>query len=366
MKVTAALATVPKAPLEIVELELDEPRAGEVRVRIVASGVCHTDAIVRDAWYPFPMPAVLGHEGAGIVEKVGAGVTSVAVGDHVVLAPAYCGTCRQCISGHPSYCLNAWPLNFGGRRADDSSAFSRGDETIGSHFFGQSSFASTTNVYESNVVKVPDALPLEIAGPLGCGIQTGAGSVLNVLRPHAGASIAIFGTGAVGCAALLAAIATGATTIVMVDIIDSRLEFAKSLGATHTVNSKATDAVAAIREITNGQGVEYALDTTGNKFVFPQMLGSLAVRGHGGLVGAAALGTEASIDIGTLLTSGITISMIAEGDSVPQIFIPQLVDLHLQGKFPYDALVKKYPFADIAQAFEDSEKGETLKPVVVF
>ena len=366
MKITAAIATAPQVPLEVVELELDEPRAGEVQVELVATGVCHTDAIVRDAWYPFPMPAVLGHEGAGIVTKIGADVTSVAVGDHVVLAPAYCGKCAQCISGHPSYCLRAWPLNFGGRRADDSSAFTRDGEKIGSHFFGQSSFASTTNVYENNVVKVSDTVPLDILGPLGCGIQTGAGSVLNVLRPHAGASIAIFGTGAVGCAALLAAVAAGATTIIMVDIIDSRLEFAKSLGATHTVNSKSVDAVATIRELTGGAGVEFALDTTGNKFVFPQMLGALGVRGHGGLVGAAALGTEASIDIGSLLTTGITISMISEGDSIPQVFIPRLVDLYEQGKFPFDKLIKKYPFADIAEAFEDSEKGVTLKPVVVF
>ena len=366
MKVSAAIATAPKVPLSITELELDEPRAGEVQVRMVASGVCHTDAIVRDAWYPFPMPAVLGHEGSGIVTKLGDGVTSVEVGDHVVLAPAHCGACAQCITGHPSYCLNAWPMNFGGRRADGSSAFTRDGEQVGSHFFGQSSFASSSNVFESNIVKVPTGIPLEILGPLGCGIQTGAGSVLNVLRPHAGATIAIFGTGAVGCAALLAAVAAGATTIIMVDIIDARLEFAKTLGATHVVNSKEVDAVATIREITGGIGVEFALDTTGNKFVFPQMLGALAIRGHGGLVGAAALGTEASIDIGSLLTTGITISMISEGDSTPQVFIPRLIALYEQGKFPFDTLIKQYAFADIAQAFEDSEAGITLKPVVVY
>jgi aryl-alcohol dehydrogenase len=285
-------------------------------------------------------------------------------GDSVVLAPAYCGHCRQCLTGHPSYCENAWPLNFGGRRSDGSSAFSDGDEQVASHFFGQSSFAGFTNAFESNVVKVPSDLPLELLGPLGCGIQTGAGSVLNVLRPEAGSSIAIFGTGAVGCAAMLAAIAAGVTTIVMVDIVDSRLRFAEELGATHTVNSREVDAVEAVRAIT-GRGVDYALDTTGNKAVFPQMLGVLATRGHGGLVGAAALGTEASIDIGTLLTSGITISMISEGDSVPQRFIPQLIELYRAGRFPFDRLITTYPFADIDRAFEDSERGGALKPVVV-
>jgi aryl-alcohol dehydrogenase len=365
MKVTAAVATAPKAPFELRELELDEPRAGEVQVRMVATGVCHTDAIVRDAWYPFPMPAVLGHEGAGIVERIGEGVTTVQPGDAVVLAPAYCGHCRQCLTGHPSYCENAWPLNFGGRRADGSSAFTEDGEPVSSHFFGQSSFASVANVFENNVVKVPGDLPIDLLGPLGCGIQTGAGSVLNVLRPEPGSSIAIFGTGAVGCAAMLAAIAAGVTTVVMVDIVESRLEFAKGLGATHTVNSREVDPVEAVRAVT-GRGVDYALDTTGNKHVFPQMLGVLAARGHGGLVGAAALGTEASIDIGSLLTSGITISMISEGDSVPQRFIPQLIDLYRAGRFPFDRLVKRYPFAEIDQAFEDSEKGATLKPVLVF
>ena len=364
--VTAAVATAPKTPLDIRQLELDDPRPGEVQVRIVASGVCHTDAIVRDQWYPTPLPAVLGHEGAGIVEKVGAGVTSVKPGDHVVLAPASCGVCTQCLSGHPAYCENFYDLNFGGARTDGSTAFSDEGTAVSSNFFGQSSFASTTNTNERNIVKVPESTPLELLGPLGCGVQTGAGAVLNVLKPGPGSTIAIFGTGAVGMSAMLAAIASGVTTVIMVDIVDSRLEFATELGATHTVNSKATDPVEAIREITGGRGVEYAVDTTGNKFVFPQMLASLGILGHGALVGAAALGTESPFDIGTLLLTGLKLSLVIEGDSVPQQFIPRLINLYEQGKFPFDRLIKQYPFAEINQAFEDSEVGVTLKPVVVF
>ncbi|UOQ57092.1 NAD(P)-dependent alcohol dehydrogenase [Leucobacter allii] len=366
MKIQAAVATAPQTDLEIRELELDEPRPDEVTVRLVASGVCHTDAIVRDQWYPVPLPAVLGHEGSGVVEAVGADVTDLAVGDKVVLAPASCGVCEHCIAGHPQYCVDFSPLNFGGSRPDGARMFSEHGSPISSNFFGQSSFASVTNVRARNAVKVADDAPLELLGPLGCGIMTGSGSVLNVLRPGAGESIAVFGTGAVGLAGMLAAVASGATTIIMVDIVPSRLEFAKELGATHVVDSREVDPVEAIREITGGRGVQYALDTTGVPQVFAQMTKSLALRGHGVLVGAAKLGTEAPFDIGTLLTSGISISMVVEGDAVPREFIPKLIALHERGLFPFDRLVKRYPFAEINRAFADSESGETIKPVLVY
>ncbi|WP_104195473.1 NAD(P)-dependent alcohol dehydrogenase [Cryobacterium sp. M15] len=366
MKVTAAVALAKGEPLVIQELILDAPRATEVQVRMVATGVCHTDAIVRDQLYPTPLPAVLGHEGAGIVEAIGDGVTSVEVGDHVLLSFSSCGVCSSCVSGHPSYCIHLYDLDFSGARPDGSTAFTADDGTpVSSHFFGQSSFASISNVAERSVVKISRDAPLELMGPLGCGIQTGAGAVLNVLRPEAGSSIAIFGSGAVGMSGLLAAVVANATTIIAVDIVDSRLEFAKTLGATHTVNSKNEDAVARIREITGG-GVKYALDTTGNKFVFAQMTKSLGVLGHGALVGAAAPGTESPIDIGSLLLTGLKISMVIEGDSVPQTFIPQLISLYEAGVFPFDKLVKKYDFVDINEAFADSESGVTLKPVVIF
>ncbi|WP_017792066.1 NAD(P)-dependent alcohol dehydrogenase [Leucobacter salsicius] len=366
MKITAAVATAPKTDLDIRELTLDAPRADEVTVRMVASGVCHTDAIVRDQWYPVPLPAVLGHEGSGIVEAVGTDVVDLKVGDKVVLAPASCGACEQCISGHPQYCTDFYALNFGGSRADGSKMFEDNGTEISSNFFGQSSFASMTNVRARNAVKVADNAPLELLGPLGCGIMTGSGAVLNVLKPSPGESVAVFGTGAVGLAGMLGAVASGATTIIMVDIVPSRLEFAKELGATHVVNSKEVDPVEAIREITGGKGVNYALDTTGVPAVFSQMTKSLATRGHGALVGAAKLGTEAPFDIGTLLLSGIKVSMVIEGDAVPREFIPKLISLHEKGLFPFDKLVKTYDFTDINQAFADSEAGMTIKPVVLY
>lgn len=366
MKTRAAVALGPGQDFEIRELELDEPRPDEVTVRMVASGVCHTDAIIRDQWYPVPLPAVLGHEGAGVVEAVGSAVQGLEVGDRVVVGPAFCGECEQCLAGHPMYCLNFYDRNFSARRTDGSTAFTAADGTaVGSNFFGQSSFAEHTNVVAHGTVKVAEDAPLDLLGPLGCGIMTGAGAVLNVLAPKPGSSIAIFGTGAVGMAAMLAAKAAGASTIIMVDIVPSRLEFARGLGATHTVNSKEQDPASAIAELTGG-GAEYALDTTGVPAVFAQMTNSLGIRGHGALVGAARMGTEAPIDIGTLLVRGVSMSTVVEGDAVPKEFIPRLIALHERGAFPFDALTKTYAFDDINAAFADSASGETLKPIIVY
>ena len=365
MKTMAAVAFEKEQPLVISEIDIDEPRPGEVRVKMVASGVCHTDAIVRDQWYPTPLPAVLGHEGAGIVDAVGDGVTAVVVGDHVLLSFNHCGECANCVSGKPGYCANFFGANFGGRRADGSSALSREGTQISSHFFGQSSFSQYANVSVNSIVKVPKSAPLEILAPLGCGIQTGAGAVLNSLTPEAGSSIAIFGAGAVGLSALLAAVIANCTTIIAIDVHDSRLALAKEMGATHTINAAKVNVIDEVQKITGG-GVNYALETTGVPQVFTDMTKCLAVRGHAVVVGAAAIGTNANFDIGSLLPMGISVTFVVEGDSVPSKFVPQLVDLYERGLFPFDRLVKSYPFADINKAFDDSAAGVTLKPVVVF
>jgi len=365
VKITAAVARSVHAPLEFETLELDDVRDDEVRVRLVAAGVCHTDALVRNGVLPTSLPVVLGHEGAGIVEAIGEGVTAVAVGDHVVLGFNSCGACPQCESGHPAYCADFPRLNFGGQRVDGTTSLRTDSHPVASHFFGQSSFATHANVAARSVVKVPSTVSLELLGPLGCGITTGAGTVLNVLRPESGSSIVIFGTGAVGNAALLAAIVAGCSTIIMVDVVEKRLELARHLGATHVINGLHEDAVGIVREIT-GPGAHYAIDTTGNAEVFRQMIDALAPQGSAALVGAAAPGTEASIDIGAFLVNSPTVTAVIEGDAIPQTFIPYLVDLYEKGLFPFDQLIKTYPFADINQAFADSETGVTIKPVVVF
>ena len=367
MKVTAAVASAPGQPLTIQELELDELRPDEVQVRLVATGVCHTDAVVRDGWIPTTFPIVLGHEGAGIVEQVGASVSDIAPGDHVVLTVASCGTCRECRSGHPSYCLDSYGQNFAGGRGfgTDTSLSDAEGNSVNSHFFGQSSFSSVVNAARRSVVKIADDVPLELVGPLGCGIQTGAGAVLNVLKPGPGDSIAVFGAGAVGMSAVLAAVAARASTIIAIDLNPDRLALARELGATHTIDAGNEDALARILEITGG-GVRYALDTTGNGKVFTQLVAALAPAGHAGAIGASAPGTLGSIDLSTTLGRGVTISFILEGDSVPHLFIPELIELWRVGAFPFDRLIKEYPFAEINTAFDDSERGDTLKPVVVF
>jgi aryl-alcohol dehydrogenase len=350
-------------PFTIEKLRMGEPRDDEVLVRIVATGMCHTDMIVRDQMYPVPQPIVLGHEGAGVVEKVGPSVVKVKPGDHVVLSFMSCGACRQCIQGRPNNCENFNAHNFSGGRADGSRSLEDDSGLIHDHFFGQSSFSTYALANQRSIVKVPKEAPLELLGPLGCGIQTGAGAVMNALKVGHGASFAAFGSGAVGLAAIMAARAVGATTIIAVDVVPSRLTLAKELGATHAVNASETDPVAAIKEITGG-GVQFALETTGLPPVVRQAVDALGVRGTLGIVGAAPPLTDIKIDITDFMQMAKTIYGIIEGDSVPDVFIPQLIDLHLQGRFPFDKLVKFYPFERINEAAQDSERGLTIKPII--
>jgi aryl-alcohol dehydrogenase len=366
--ITAAVSREHRQPLTIETLTLDEIRPNEARVRLVAAGVCHTDAIVRNGGFPTPLPVVLGHEGAGVVEEVGSGIRTIKPGDHVILSAAYCTYCLQCRSGHVAYCENLLPEDFGGRRTLDGSTSLRtqGGEEISSHFFGQSSFATYANVVESSLVPVAKDVPLETLAFLGCGVQTGAGSILNELRPPAGSSVAVSGAGAVGLAAVMAARVAGATTIVAIDLHDSRLDLAKELGATHAINAGSVDTAEELMRITGGRGVNYILDTT----ALPQVLGSLAkalsIRGTLALVGAARFGTEASFEIGASLARGWTFKTIIQGSSVPQQFIPRLVSLWQQGRFPVEKLARNYALADINAAFDDSASGAVVKPVIVF
>ncbi|WP_273846893.1 NAD(P)-dependent alcohol dehydrogenase [Rubrobacter calidifluminis] len=360
MEITAAVVREKERPFGVEELELEEPREGEVLVRVVAAGMCHTDLICRDQWYPVPLPSVLGHEGAGVVERVGEGVTKVSPGDRVVLTYASCGRCTSCQRGKPSYCKNFFDLNFGGARLDKTNAIGGG---VHGHFFGQSSFATYALATERNVVKVDADVPLEILGPLGCGIQTGAGGVLNSLHPEAGTSIAVFGTGAVGLSAVMAARVAGCATIVGVDVRPERLELARELGATHIVDANEANPVEEIRRITGG-GADYAIETTAVPAVFRQAVDALGTLGVCGLIGAARLGTEVSLDMNDLLLPGKTVRGIVEGDSVPDVFIPRLIELYAQERFPFDRLIEFYELDEINRAAEDAEGGSVIKPVI--
>ena len=259
-EIRAAVLREQGRPLRIETLELEGPRDDEVLVRIVATGICHTDIDVCDDWDGSATPVVLGHEGAGVVEDVGKGVKSVERGDHVVLSYQSCGYCQHCREGRPSHCVHFYRLNFGFQRMDGSNALHRSG--VRGHFFGQSSFATHALATERNLVRVPKDLPLEVLAPLGCGMQTGAGTVMNSLQVPKGASIAVFGTGAVGLAAVMAARLAGADPIIGVDIRPARLALALELGATHVIDNHHEDIVARIGEIT-GSGVDYVLEITG-------------------------------------------------------------------------------------------------------
>ena len=365
MEVRAAVVFEQAGEFKIENVEVGEPRDDEVVVRVVATGICHTDLAARAGHLPIPAPpSVFGHEGAGIVEKVGARVAKVKPGDHVVLGWDYCGVCPACKQGKELSCLNFFLHNFHGARPDGTTTLRQGDQEIHGSFFGQSSFAEYALANERNVVKVRDDIPLEILGPMGCGVMTGAGAVMNSLQARPGSSIAIFGVGPVGMSAVLAAVVCGCTTIIAVDIKPERLRAAKELGATHTVNAGEIDPVKAILDITHG-GPEFTLECVGSPKVLRQAVDVLPRLGVCGLAGVVPPGTEVSLNM-DLIMNGRSVKGILGGDAIPDLFIPQLVELYHQGRFPYDKMITYYPFEEINRAVEDMEKGGVIKPVLRF
>jgi len=362
MRIKAAVSRTAGAPLEIEELTLDAPRDQEVLVRLKATGICHLDITLRDSATLVPRPIVLGHEGAGVVEQVGQKVTQVAVGDPVVISFDSCGQCSNCREGVPAYCYNIGARLFGGSRPDGSTSLSKNGRAIHSHFFGQSSFATHAICTERNTVKVSMHLPLELLGPLGCGIQTGAGAVLNALRVSPGSSLAVFGAGSVGLAAVMAARIAGAAKITAVDVHESRLELARSLGATDTIKADAHDIGAKIVSGTT-VGLNFTIDTTGDPAVVRLAVDCLAPRGVFGLI-STAKSPEVTLNALRLLQGGRMVRGIHQGDSVPQKFIPQLINYYLEGRFPFDRLVTFYPFERINDAMHDAETGKTIKAVL--
>lgn len=362
MQIQAAVVREPNGRFEIETLSLEAPRSDEVLVKIVGAGVCHTDLVCRDQYFPVPLPCVFGHEGSGVVEKVGADVTQVAPGDHVVLSFSSCRRCANCISGKPAYCVELYQNNFLGTRDDGSSALSGIRGSVHGHFFAQSSFGTHALARERNTVKVPRDVPLWLLGPLGCGVQTGAGAVMNSLQPRAGSSIAIFGAGTVGLSAVMAAHLCGCARIIVMDPVKRRRDLALSLGATHVVDPATENPVEKIQELSAG-GCHFSLECTGLPAVVRQAVDCLALTGVCGVIGVSRLGTEISLDMNSILF-GRAVRGIIEGDSVPEEFIPRLVELFRQGRFPFDRLVAAYDFADIQKAVDASEAGEVVKAIL--
>ncbi len=366
--ITAAVVEELDGPFVLQPLELDEPAEGEVLVQLVATGVCHTDGLARHGDLPFPLPGVLGHEGAGRVLAVGSGVTAVAEGDGVVIGWPSCGACRSCLAGQPRYCLRLGEALAGGGRLGGGTALHRPDgRSVTSHFFGQSSFATHALTAATSLVRVPAHLPLELMGPLACGLSTGAGAVFTTAKPAPGASLVVFGVGTVGLAAIMAARVSPATRIIAVDRHPSRLALATSLGATHTVDASVLGAdnrgvVEAVHDICGGPA-DVALECTGVVSVVRQAADCVGMLGTCILIGGAPAGAEFTLDHISTLWGKTVVGVLGGGGRSGEL-IPALMALYEQGRFPFDRLVEFFDLADVERALDASYAGDVVKPVL--
>lgn len=370
MKTTVAIVNEQGQGFTFEEVEIDGPRADEVLVRIVATGLCHTDISLRDLLPAEMFPRVFGHEGAGVVEEVGDEVTGIEVGDHVVLSLRSCRACSKCEAGLVGYCESSMMLNYMGMRMDGSTTYSREAGPVYGSFFGQSSFAQHAIAYQDNVVVVDKSLDLTKIAPYGCGFQTGAGAVLNVLKPGPDDSLVVYGVGAVGLAAVAVAAAQGVGTIVAVDLMQSRLDVAARYGAVGVnpaelrgPDGSETTLVDRVKELTGG-GATGAIDTTAVPAVIKQAAQSLAVRGQLVILGLGA--EEFPVDAIDIMQNGKVIRGSVEGDSDPLEMVPRLLALHAAGKFDVDDLLVSYPFTQINTAIDDVTSGKVVKPVLVW
>jgi aryl-alcohol dehydrogenase len=360
MKITAAIARR-GAPFSLEECELAAPGPDEILVRVLAAGICHTDLAVRVMELGVQFPAVLGHEGVGEVVALGEGVAELRPGDRVIMSFGSCGRCERCAHGAPGYCASAW-RSLRGVRADGSSPITLGGEPITGHFFAQSSFATHAVASVHNVVRIDGDLSPALMAPLACGVQTGMGSVILALAARAEDTLAVFGCGTVGLAAVMAGAIVGCRSIIAIDLDSSRLALAEALGATHTLDGN--DASGLPRALRKLGGVSRALDTTGRPEVMRMAFGALTAQGMLVCAGVSAPGTEFPIDLQQLVFSGKTVRGTIEGDAAPRDFIPRMIAWYREGKLPLEKLVTTYAFADIDRAASDLKAGRVLKPVV--
>lgn len=355
-QVTAAVCDPKRGldkPPELETLTLRDPGPHEILVRIKAVGICHTDFFAGSL---SKGPMVPGHEGAGVVEAIGADVTRVKVGDRVGLTFDSCGACPRCDANDPAYCHGALHLQFG---LDESMARDDGTVVAGA-FFKQSSFATHALASERNAVVLPSDMPFDLAAPLGCGIQTGYGGVVNSLAPKPGESIVIFGLGAVGLSAIIAAAHSDMGTIIGIDPIEERRTLALEMGATH-VFAPGEDMISAIPP----RSADYALDCAGTEKTFAQGIEVIKPRGRLGVIAVPPPDKPIAFVPLTLLDGGREVVGIVEGGSDPDTFLPMLAGRVLDGSLPLEKMVKRYDFADFAQAWEDAEQGKTIKPVLM-
>ncbi|MES0875336.1 NAD(P)-dependent alcohol dehydrogenase [Sinimarinibacterium thermocellulolyticum] len=363
-RILAAVARGEAAPFAIESLELDAPRRDEVLVRIVGVGLCHTDLVGAAGELPIALPAVFGHEGAGIVEAVGAGVPDFSRGDAVVISFRSCGRCRRCGTHEPAYCLEGAGLNYAGRRPDGSATHFDADGPIAASFFGQSSFATHSLAYADNLVRLPPEMPVEIAGPLGCSVQTGVGAVLRSLDCRPGSALLVLGGGAVGLSSVIGAAHRGCSRICVVEPHAARRELALELGATEVADPSSDPSLKSLRK---GGGFDYAIDTTGRPDVLNAAARLLDSRGSFGFLAIPSPEHSAAplpANLSQLMYRGLNFRGILEGDSEPQQFIPELCRLYAEGRLPFDRMIRRYSLAQINEAIADQAQGRCVKAVL--
>ena len=367
MKAKAAILFEVGQKLEIREVEVEAPKYGEVLIKMAVGGVCHSDLHVMTGHLTAPVPAILGHEGSGVVAEVGPGVTSLKPGDHVIpMWRLSCGVCEYCSGSRPALCASGTQIRMTGRLLDGTTRFKFEGREI-KHFAGVSSFSEYSVIPERAVLKIPNDFPLDKAALLGCGVITGVGAVFNAARVKPGSSVAVFGTGGVGVNVIQGAAIAGAEKIIAVDILPSKLEFAKRFGATHTINAKETKPVEAVRALTGGRGVDYSFEVIGLPETIRQAYDSLSKRGMAVAVGVAPMTTEVSVPIMSLVYEERILTGSVYGSSRPWIDIPMLINLYRAGKLKLDELLtRQYPFAQINEAYAALERGEVLRSVVTF
>lgn len=363
--ITAAVAREGRDGFAIESLTLEDPRPDEVLVRYEAAGLCHTDLEAAAGTLPTPVPVVLGHEGTGVVEAVGSAVTGVRAGDTVVLSLDSCGVCTACLGGQPAYCPRHVALNFEARRDDGSVGLRDADGLpVHDHFFGQSSFAGYGLAHPRGLTVVSGDVPPRIRAQLGCGVITGAGAVWNALRVTPGSTVAVFGAGAVGLSAVMAAQVAGAARVIVADLHAGRLALARELGATDVIDASAEDSAGIVAELTHGRGVDFSVESSGVPAVMSIAIEVLAPLGAAAVLGVAGLDAQVRANAFELL-KGRTVIGSVMGHQAPGVLIPRVLDLYGQGRFPLDRLVRVHPLAEIDTAVADVRAGRTVKAVLI-
>lgn len=364
MDMIAAVLYEAGQPLQVEKIQLDEPSASEVLVRLKATGLCHTDWTVISGERPFPLPAVLGHEGAGVVEAVGTAVTSVKRGDHVVCSwTPNCGHCFYCDEHLPFWCDNLAQATSNGALLDGTSRLHAGDRKL-HHWSTVSSYAQYTVIPEAGAVRIPPGVPFDAACLIGCGVMTGYGAVVRHAKVKAGSSVVVFGCGGVGLNVIQAAALVGAATIIGVDMVAQKLDWAKDFGATHTLNAK-DNPIEQIRDLTDGRGADYSFEAVGHPMPLVQSIEAGRPGAKIVLLGAGAHDMTVTMPY-NLFKGDKQITRLTYGQGIPQVDFPRIVDLYSQGRLKLDELVTtRLPIAEINSGFQRMLKGDIIRAVVM-